>query len=98
MFVVTFRSRLAADHDAAEYGVRAKRMRDLAEGIPGFRSFRAYASEDGERLSLIEFETEEGLRAWREHPEHREAQRRGRESYYSEYHVQVCTLVRESHS
>jgi len=97
VYVVTFRSRLAPGHDAAEYAARAKRMLELAERIPGFRSFRAYASDDGERLSLIEFETAEALRAWREHPEHREAQRRGRERYYSEYHLQVCELVRESH-
>jgi heme-degrading monooxygenase HmoA len=97
MFVVTFRSRLAPGHDATEYGARALRMRELVESIPGFRSFRAYTSDDGERLALIEFDSEEGLRAWREHPEHREAQRMGRRTYYTEYHLQVCELLRESH-
>jgi heme-degrading monooxygenase HmoA len=97
MIVVTFRNRLAPGHDADDYEIRARRMRELVETIPGFVSFRAYAADDGERLALIGFENQEALRAWREHPEHREAQRRGREDYYSEYHLQICELVRESH-
>ena len=36
------------------------------------------------------------MRAWRMHPEHREAQRKAREIYYSEYHIQVCELVRKA--
>ena len=42
---------------------------------------------DAVRLSasLVEFESPEHLRAWREHPEHREAQRIGRERFYEEY-------------
>jgi heme-degrading monooxygenase HmoA len=97
MIVVTFRNRLAADLDQADYGPRLERMLELVEEIPGFVSFRHYTSEDGERLTLAEFESHESLRAWREHPEHREAQRLGRERYYSEYHLQICELVRESH-
>ena len=30
------------------------------------------------------------------HPEHRTAQKKAREIYYSEYSIQVCNLVRES--
>jgi heme-degrading monooxygenase HmoA len=36
------------------------------------------------------------MRAWRMNPEHRAAQKKAREIYYSEYSVQVCNLVRES--
>jgi len=45
---------------------------------------------------VVEFESEEGMRAWRMHPEHRAAQRKARELYYSEYSLQVCELVRQS--
>jgi heme-degrading monooxygenase HmoA len=37
------------------------------------------------------------LRTWRRNPEHIAAQKLAREKYYTEYHVQVCTLDRESH-
>jgi heme-degrading monooxygenase HmoA len=46
--------------------------------------------------TIVEFEHEEGLRAWRRNPEHIAAQKLAREKYYTEYHVQVCTLDRES--
>ena len=37
-----------------------------------------------------------GQRAWQTNPEHRAAQKLAREKYYTEYHIQVCTLDRES--
>ena len=49
-------------------------------------------------MTIVEFEHEEGLRAWRTNPEHVEAQKLAREKYYTEYHIQVCTLDRESNS
>lgn len=45
---------------------------------------------------IIEFESPELLQAWREHPEHREAQRLGRERFYEEYTLQVSEPARES--
>jgi heme-degrading monooxygenase HmoA len=35
------------------------------------------------------------MHAWRTHPEHVEAQRKARAIYYSEYHIQVCEVLRE---
>ncbi len=96
MIVVTFRNRMAPRVDPAEYEARAARLFEIASGLPGFVSMRDYAAPDGERLALVEFESHEALKAWREHPEHREAQRLGRERYYAEYQLQICELVRES--
>ena len=36
------------------------------------------------------------MRAWRTNPEHLAAQKLARTKYYTEYHVQICTLDRES--
>ena len=57
---------------------------------------RASSAEDGERCTIVEFESEEAQRAWRMHPEHREAQRKAREIYYETYSLQICELKRES--
>ena len=65
--------------------------------MPGFRGIRDYQAEDGERMSVIEFDSLEALAAWRDHAEHRIAQQLGKQRYYSEYHLQICELVRESH-
>jgi heme-degrading monooxygenase HmoA len=95
MVVVLFYSRLREDA-GPDYAPMAARMLQLARAMPGFRSFKSFAAPDGERLSVIEFESDEALRAWREHPEHREAQRRGRADFYAEYRLQSCTPLRES--
>jgi heme-degrading monooxygenase HmoA len=93
MVVVVFRSRLAAGHDE-EYEVASRRMVDLASTMPGFVSFKTFSADDGERVSVVEFESEETAAAWREHPEHRQAQRRAREAFYQRYSIQVCREVR----
>lgn len=95
MVVVLFRSRLAPDA-GEEYGQTAQRMVELASAMPGFISFKSFSAPDGERISIIEFESEASVAAWRQHAEHRQAQRRGREKFYAEYHIQVCDLRRES--
>ena len=97
MLVVTFRNRMAPGVDEQEYGQRVGKLFEIVAALPGFRGIRSYAAEDGERLSLIEFDSHESLAAWREHAEHRVAQELGKQKYYSEYHLQICELVRESH-
>lgn len=94
MIVTIFRNRLRPEHEA-EYYPFAAQVRALAEKMPGFIAQKSYKSDDGERVSIVEFVSEETHRAWREHPEHRVAQELGRTKFYSEYHVQVCSLARQ---
>ncbi len=93
MVSVIFRSRLR-DDGAAEYAELAPKMVELARTMPGFVSFERFTADDGERLSLIAFESLEDVKAWREHPEHRAAQQLGRERFYSEYTITVAEQVR----
>ena len=95
MVVVIFRSRLREDA-GPDYERTAERMLELARTMPGFVSFRHYAAPDGERVSLVEFEDDAAVRRWHEHPEHREAQRRGRSDWYDWYRLQTCAPLRES--
>jgi heme-degrading monooxygenase HmoA len=95
MVVVVFRSRVRPENAGEFYKLR-DRMFALAKSMPGFISYKSYASEDGERLSLHEWDSPEHLRAWREHPEHREVQALGRERYYEEYTLYALDSPRES--
>jgi len=91
--VVIFRSKLREPVDP-EYSERFARLLELARTVPGFVSFRRYGGEDGERLALIEFESDEAVLEWRRHPEHLEAQGLGRERYYEWYDLTVCQPTR----
>jgi len=95
MLVIVFRSRLKPGL-RDEYVALVDRMAALARTMPGYISHKGFFADDGERVTIVEFEHEEGLRAWRRNPEHVAAQKLAREKYYTEYHVQVCTLDRAS--
>jgi heme-degrading monooxygenase HmoA len=62
--------------------------------MPGFVSCKTFTAADGERVAIEEFESEEAHDAWRNHPEHREARRLGREKFYAEFSIQVCRVER----
>lgn len=95
MIVTVFRSRLSAESQD-EYKQSAARMSMLAKTIPGHISHKGFTADDGERVTIVEFESEEGLRIWATHPEHVEAKKQGRSLFFSEYRVQVCNVLRDS--
>lgn len=95
MIVTVFRSRLRPGL-RDEYVALVDRMAEIASTMPGYISHKGFFADDGERVTIVEFEQEEGLTAWRRHPEHIAAQKLARQKYYTAYHVQVCTLARES--
>jgi heme-degrading monooxygenase HmoA len=88
--VTIFRSRLRPGV-GPEYEPLAERMLTLATAMPGFIDFKAFQAADGERVSIITFATIEDQRAWRDHPEHRVAQQRGRQELYEAFEITVCT-------
>jgi len=93
VIVTIFRSRLRPEHEA-EYQVMASHIHDLAQQMPGFISIKTFSAPDGDRVSIVEFDSEENHNAWRSHPEHRKAQQLGRERFYSEFQIQVCKVER----
>jgi heme-degrading monooxygenase HmoA len=95
MIVTVFRSRLMPGV-REDYVTLVDRMIELASSMPGYISHKGFFAEDGERVTIVEFETEEAQRAWRMHPEHRDAQKKARDIYYETYSVQVCEVKREA--
>jgi heme-degrading monooxygenase HmoA len=96
MVLIVFRSRLRHGIDPRPLEPLGTRLYELAQRMPGFISYKDFAAVDGESVSIVEFESLETLQAWRRHPEHQQAQRLGREQYFSEYRIQVCTPLRSS--
>jgi heme-degrading monooxygenase HmoA len=94
MIVTVFRTRMKPGVQD-EYGPMAKRMSELARTIPGYISHKRFVADDGERVTIVEFETEEALHQWRIDPEHAKAKRRGVESFFSEFKFQICSVIRE---
>lgn len=95
MVVVLFGTRKREDIDLEEYGARNERMYELVQQVPGFLGITGYVSEDGDRINIARFESEEALSQWRFQAEHVETQRLAREKYYESYWVQVCKTIRD---
>jgi len=95
MVVTVFRNRLRTEA-RDEYQVWIARMRDLAMTMPGYVSHKSFTADDGERVTIVEFESEEGQRVWATNLQHIEAKKKGRADFYTEYKLQVCTVQRES--
>jgi heme-degrading monooxygenase HmoA len=95
MMVTVFRSRVRPDN-AAEYMKMSEKMTELAKKMPGYISHKGFTAEDGERCTIVEFESEETHRAWAELPAHRKAQQLGRERFYSEFSIHVCKALRSN--
>lgn len=86
--VTVFRNRLnpaAVDAYTADLAVVA----ELARNMPGFVETKTFTADDGERATIVTFADAESHGAWRDHPRHREAQRRGISDYYTQYSIAV---------
>lgn len=75
----------------------AAKMRPLAESIPGFISVERFQSltTPGKLLSISFWEDEDALEAWRTLPQHRGAQREGREVMFAGYRLRVAGVIRD---
>jgi heme-degrading monooxygenase HmoA len=90
--LTVFRNRLRPD-SLEHYRVMSARMDQLARTMPGFVDAKTFTADDGERVTIVTFADAASQRAWRDHPEHREAQRAGVADFYSEYTIQVAAIA-----
>ncbi len=88
MIVKLFRSRLRKEHED-EYLQWSERTEALVREIPGFVSIKTFRAEDGERLFMVELESEEAHEAWRKHLVHLKTQRFRCEKFYSKFKIRV---------
>ena len=92
MYVVIFRAKVRAFD--TEYSQTANRLRELALSEFGCVEFHA-VTEGTSEVALSYWPSEAAIRAWKAHPEHVQAQKRGRERWYESYSVQVAQISRE---
>ncbi len=93
--VTVFRSQRRDVSESAYVDV-AGAMEAAARAAPGFTDFKTFVAEDGERVSLVTFDSPATHRAWRDDPRHRRAQLQGRDEFYLEYTVQVGKCIHVS--
>ena len=93
MIIVVFRSRLRPDL-GEDYLACTNRMWEIVQSLPRFNSAKGYTADDGEKVSIHEWESAEHLRAWEEHLEAKDL---GRRHFYEDYSCYICDQPREYH-
>jgi heme-degrading monooxygenase HmoA len=91
--VTVFRSRLR-DEPHADYESLNERLAARAASLGGLVEIKSFASDDGERVTVVTFEDRSSHDRWASDPVHRDAQRLGRESVYATYSIQVASCTR----
>lgn len=75
------------------YSETAQKMVDLAAQMPGFLGVES-ARDTGIGITVSYWKDEESIRHWRQHLEHAEARRQGREKWYAGYRLRVARVER----
>lgn len=81
----------------APYLEMAAEMRPLAESIDGFISVERFESlmHPGKLLSLSFWRDQEAVEAWRKLAAHRNAQTKGRTTFFDDYRLRIAGVIRD---
>jgi heme-degrading monooxygenase HmoA len=91
--VVIFTSR-RTDGDNG-YGERADRMLELASQMPGFLGVESARGPDGFGITVSYWASEDAIRNWSAHDEHRPTKAHGIKHWYEEYVMRHGVIQKE---
>ena len=96
MIAVIFEVRPRPEHKQ-EYLDLAAELRPILETVDGFISIERFESltEKGKILSLSFFRDEEAVAAWRNIPQHRRTQAKGRATIFENYRLRIAGVIRD---
>jgi heme-degrading monooxygenase HmoA len=96
MIAVIFEVRPKPEHKQAYLDLAAE-LRPILETVDGFISIERFESltEKGKILSLSFFRDEEAVAAWRNIPEHRRTQAKGRATIFENYRLRIAGVIRD---
>jgi heme-degrading monooxygenase HmoA len=96
MIAVIFEVRPKPEHKQ-EYLDLAAELRPILETVDGFISIERFESltEKGKILSLSFFRDEAAVAAWRNIPEHRRTQAKGRATIFENYRLRIAGVIRD---
>jgi heme-degrading monooxygenase HmoA len=92
MYAVIFKATVAELDD--EYLRTAQRLKTLAFDKYGCQDFVS-VTEGNEEIAISYWEAEQQIRDWKNDPEHRLAQRMGRDKWYRSFSVETCEVIRK---
>ena len=93
-YAVIFSSRRRAFATGDGYEAAAERMFELVQQQPGFLGAESTRDGEGFGITVAYFDSESSIRAWRDHAEHAQTRKRGREEWYEHFELRVAKVER----
>lgn len=90
MYAVIFKATIA-DFDE-QYFSTAERLKDLAIKKYGCQDFVS-VTQGNEEIAISYWQSMQQIREWKNDPEHRRAQKMGRDKWYKSFSVEICEIV-----
>ncbi|HKK13023.1 MAG TPA: antibiotic biosynthesis monooxygenase [Flavobacteriaceae bacterium] len=75
------------------YEEMANKMERLAKQQPGYLGMDTAKNEVG--ITVSYWKSLEAIKHWKQQAEHVEAQQKGRNNWYSWYHIRICKVERD---
>ena len=75
------------------YSEMAQKMEELAKKQPGYLGFEA--ARDGLGIAISYWQDLDSIKQWKDNLEHSEAQKNGREKWYSAYTVRIGKVEKQ---
>ncbi len=96
MIVVIFEVAINPDRNERYFELAAE-LREELENTDGFLSIERFQSlnDEGKYVSLSYWRDREAVDAWYRKPDHREAQREGRDGVFLDYRIRVADVFRD---
>lgn len=82
------------DEDEAGYHAAGQRMIELAREQPGYLGMDSARGLDGVGITISYWTDACSAKAWRDHPEHRDIRKAGRDRWYSQYDINIACVER----
>ena len=97
MYAVIFEVLPKTELTAQDYFDLAAVLRTELEEIDGFISVERFSSLSDEEkfLSISFWRDEKALKQWREHHQHRKAQKKGRGEIFKDFRIIVAKVIRD---
>lgn len=92
-YAVIFPNRRTAD-DEEGYAKMAARMVELAASQPGFLGIDSARDDGGFGITVSYWQSLDAISAWRDNPEHLEAQAMGRRRWYATFDLHIAKVER----
>ncbi|MBS4190392.1 antibiotic biosynthesis monooxygenase [Bacillus sp. FJAT-49705] len=83
------------EHNSERYESMSDNLAELVKAQPGFIRIESVINNEGYGITISYWVSLEAIQKWKANTTHQLAQQKGKETWYSQYNVQICKVVRE---